>query len=343
MIKNKKRGSAMIVVVFMVTAVAVTAFAGLALTGTVAKDQVDDESQKKDQYIVEGAVQLANADLIAGKVTPGTTKQYVVGGKSVSVTIDDNSAAVDGTVKISVKGVSNPKIAKAKIVPIVKGVIDNVWAYGLYSNGSLGFPSNSVVTGSVYVKNSLGALGLNVKVTKDLKTSSSFNPLGLLNILGAIVTGVAVKPMPSVLASNYQSNADTVLVGDQTLVDYQFPQDYSITYINGNLNLTGDIKNNGTFYVTGNVTITGKTKPNSGSDHYLVITPGTITFSGTGLDVEGYFYAGTQATISNTLKLKGGIAANAFGGSSAYNITWDQWLTKSATNGAALHAPAMWP
>lgn len=340
--QTKKRGSAMIVVAFMVTAVAVTVMAGLSLSGSVATDQGDLEKEKKDSYVTQGAVQLATADLINGKIKPGDTKLYFVGDKSVSVAVEDNTIALANSVKLKVNGSGDSKIGSTKVVPYGKAIIDNIWSYGVYSNSSLNMPLGTKVTGSVYVKNNLGLLGLGVKITKDLKTSSSFNPTGLLSILGSIVTGVAAKPMPAIDATAYQNISDVKLTGDQVLTDYKFTSNNSVVFINGDATLNGDIEGDGTIFATGNININNDLKWKGG--HCVIVTPGTITFSGSGtIDIEGYFYAGSQVNIASPIKVKGGIASSSVNASNKYEITWDPYLTKTAANGAALHAPAMWP
>ncbi len=334
----------MIVVAFMVTAGAVAVFAGLSLSATVSDGQGTLENNAKEQLVTEGAIQLATADIINGKLEPGDSKLYYVGSKSINVTVEDNSASVADTVRLKVNGIGALKFEANKVVSLRVNAIDNIWSYGIYSNNSLNLPLNSKVTGSVFVRNGLGLAGLGAKITKDLRTATSSYTISLLQLVGSLITGVKAKPMPSLAGSQYQACAENVLAGDQVLDSYRFNSDGGVVYVNGNLSLSGDMDKGGTFFVNGNVTVTGKLTQ-KGNGRLVVVTPGTITFAvgSSKTDVQGYFYAGTEAKINSYIKLKGAIAAGTVSATNTFEVEWDQFLTKKANNGYAYHAPSMWP
>lgn len=343
--RNLKRGSAMIVVSFTVTAVAVTVVAGLTLTGSVSKDASKKEKKKEADYIADGAMTLALSDVKNGKLAPGQSKTYLVGGESVTVSATDDSGGTGQSVLLDVAGnIDGAKLAKKASKPLGKGAIDVLWSYGMYSNNTLSWPLGAKVTGSVFVRRNLSILGTGT-ITKDFKTSSSLNLLGLLNVLGSLITGVTAKTWPSVTTSGYTSNADSVLAGPVTLTSYTFPKKNALVVVNGDLTMKGNVNGSGTFYVTGNVTVNGNLTLPAGGDHMVVITPGNITFTNglSSITAEGYYYAGGTMAISSPLTLSGAAVANDFSGSGKFTVTWDQWLTKDPKNGVEMKAPGMWP
>lgn len=334
----------MMVVVLTATAVALTVVAGIGLTSIVSRTESKKEKGALKKYVADGAIQLAASDLSSGKLDLGGSKTYTIGGETVTVTAVDNSSLVPGTAVLQIAG-SDPvdTISTQKTIAFLAKGVSNLWSYGVYSNGGFTFPllGSSKVTGSTFFKNSISILGSG-QITKDYKSSSSLNVLGLLNIGGAILTGVTALTYPSITNSTYQAAADTVLTGDQTLNGYTFPKDNALVYINGNLTLQGSISHYGTFYVTGSVTINGNVSSNS---KLAIITPGNITFNGSGssLTADGYYFAKGTIYLTDKLTNTGALVGNGFSVSSNFNITWDSWATQKAQNGANLRLPGMWP
>lgn len=334
----------MMVVVFTATAVAVTVVAGIGLTSVVSNSESKKEKKELKKYVADGAAALATSDLASGKLDVGQSKTYMIGGESVTVTATDNSANVAETVVLSIDGADPVDKVKGKktVAHVLKGV-SNIWSYGVYSNGGFTFPllTTSKVQGSVFFRNSISILGSG-QITKDYKSSSSLNVLGLLNIGGAILTGVQALTYPSLSNSTYQAAADTVLTGNQTLNGYTFPTEDALVYVNGNLTFQGNVQREGTFYVTGTVTINGDVKPNK---KFAIVTPNSITFNGSSstLKADGYYFAKGTINLTDKVTCNGALVANAFSVSQPVDITWDKWATDKAANGQKLKLPDMWP
>src|SRR5579871_4339254 len=87
---KKNRGSVMVLVVLIATAVSVAAIAGLCLSGTVSNNQSKLEKSQEMNCIVSGVTQLATADLSSGVLNIGGAKTYQVGGNSISVSATAN-------------------------------------------------------------------------------------------------------------------------------------------------------------------------------------------------------------------------------------------------------------
>lgn len=334
----------MIVVALTTTAVAITVVAGIALSAAVSRNQAKGERKLLKGYVTEGAIELATSDVASGVLALGQSKNYTIGGITVTVTANDNSGIIPGTAILSVDGTSpSMPIKSTKTVAYIPRLVSNIWSYGIYSNGGFTFPllGTSKVVGSTYFRNSISILGTG-QITKDYKSTASFNPLGLLNIGGAILTGVTALTFPSLTNATYQSAATTVLTGDQVLNGYTFPSEGALVYINGNLTLHGSINKLGTFYVTGSVKIDGNLSTNK---QLAIITPGNLTFdsSGTAITAEGYFFSRGTVYLTDKLTLDGALVGNAYSVASNFTVTWDQWATQAAANGESLKLPMMWP
>lgn len=336
----------MIVVTFVVTAVAIVALAGLGLSGAVSTSQSKLEKKQELKYVVDGAAQLAASDLSSGLLTVGNSKTYYVGGVAVTVAATANPN-LGNAANLSISGASGGMpISTATTVAYLPSVVDNLWSYGIFTNNTFTWPllgSNKVV-GSFYAKNSISVLSLGGQVTKDFKTSSSFNPLSLLSIGGGILTGIKPMGFPTVTSTDYTSNAQSTLQGNQVLNGYTFPSANAIVVVNGNLTIKGTVNGDGTFYVTGTITVNGNLARQSSSHHIVFVTPGSIVFSASGsISADGYYYAGTQITINSTLTTTGALTAGTFSVGAGFTVNWDNWLTKNTINGQSLHAPGMWP
>jgi hypothetical protein len=300
---------------------------------------------------MSGAMEMAKSDLMSGNMSAGDTKTYYVGGSAISVSAVDNSANAANTVVLTANGApgkgEQSNNSSKKTVAVVPTSLNNIWSYGLYSNGGFTWPSLglSKVVGSVYFRNSISVLGTGGQISKDFKTSSSFNPLSVLKISGAILTGVSPLSFPSLSTSTYTAAADSVLTGNQTLTGYTFPTDNALVVVNGNLTFHGTVTRQGTIYVTGTVLINGNVTLQSSSKKLLIITPNGITFngSGTALTADGYYFAGGTITISDSLTNTGALVGNNFSVASSFTENWDQWLTQKAANGQVMSAPGMWP
>lgn len=336
----------MTIVVVATTAVAVTTVASIGLTSSVSKSHSKHEKKLQKEYVAQGAIELATSDVASGVLELGQSKSYTIGGVTVTVTANDNSGNVPGTVSLAVNGSApNMPITASKTVAYAEKRISNIWAFGVYSNGGFAFPllGSSKVTGSTFFRSSISILGTG-QITKDYKSTSSFNPLGLLNIGGTILTGVTPLAFPSLSDSTYQSAAATVLTGNQTLNGYSFARDGDLLFVNGNLNIQGTIAREGSIYVTGSVTVNGNLQAQSGKK-FAIISPGNITFDGSGsaITAEGYYFSRGTVYLTDKLTLNGALVGNSYSVGSNFTITWDKWATDKAANGAKLKLPMMWP
>jgi hypothetical protein len=87
----KRRGSAMMIVAFTVSAVGLIVIAGVGLSGAVANGQSKLERAQEMKYVIQGAAELAASDLAAGRLQFGSSKTYFIGGNAVTVVASDNS------------------------------------------------------------------------------------------------------------------------------------------------------------------------------------------------------------------------------------------------------------
>lgn len=336
----------MVMVIFVATAVGIVAIAGVAVTGTISNSQSRLEKAQELKYVVSGASQLAIADLEAGVLLPGDSKTYYIGGNAITVRTSTNPNLANSAL-LTISGSSGGiPVSSVLSVSYLPAMIDNVWSYGIFSNGGFTWPlSSSSVVGSVYFKSTISILGSG-QVSKDFRTSSSFNPLSLLTIGGAILTGINPKTFPTVSNTTYTSSADAVLSGSQTLNGYTMPTANALVVVNGNLTIKGTVNGDGTIYATGTVTVNGNLSKQSGGRHLLILTPGNITFkasSGSSMTADGYYYAGGQIAIQTTLTNSGGLVANSYSVTSGFTVNWDPWMNQAAGNGQLIHAPGLWP
>ena len=334
----------MLLVLILGTAVGAVAFAGVALAGSVSNNASRALGNEQTKWAITGAVELAKSDLYTKKIAVGAATSYTISGRTIAVTTADNSAVMPNTVKLTLSGSSNGRpVYSTQVIAMAKPVITTIWSHGVYSNNGFTWPASSSVAGSVYFRNSISVLATGGQVSQDFKTSSMFNPMGLIKVGGAILTGMKPYTWPTLNTTTYTGQAASVLTGNQTLSGYTFPKDNAIVVVNGNLNLTNaQITRSGTFYVTGTVTVDKLQKMNA-SDHVVVICPNGITFSNGNKPViaDGYFFSGSTISIGSPLTVTGALVANSFTGSSAINIIWDQWIMADPANGKTLMVPGL--
>lgn len=337
----------MIIVALTMSAVAITVIAGLALSGAVTNRVAKSERDQENKYIVDGAIQLATADLATGALAAGQSKVYRVGGHDVTVAAVDNSFNLANTARLVVTGAGKggATLQTSQLVATKVGSIDNIWSYAFCSNTNFSFVSGANrVNGSVFFRNSPSLLGGSVLITQDLKTCSLLTPPPFLTIQGALRTGVAPLSFPSVKMSDYTPVAAVVLNGNQVLNGYTFPSPNAVIVVNGNLDLKGAIMGSGTIFVKGNVDVTGSVSRPSPAAHFLVVSPQNVTIRGSGsMNVDGYYFSGGQLTIKNPMTGVGAFAAQSYNVQATFSTSWDPWLTKDPANGKALHAPVMFP
>lgn len=336
----------MLLVLIVGSAVATIAFASVGLAGSVASNASKGLTNAQGDCILMGAQQLAKSDLINKKLAAGNWKIYTVGGVPVTVTAYDNSSVMADTVRLTLSGTTTTgPIASTQVIALSTPIVTSIWSHGVFSNSGFTWPSSSTVTGSVYFRNSISVQSTGGRITRDFKTTSLFNPTGLISVGGGIMTGITPYVFPTINSQSYLGQASSVLAGNQTLAGYTFPVQNALVVVNGNLNLSNaQITRSGTFFVTGNVTVSKVTR-SSQADHIAIICPNNITFSNGSSTVtaEGYFFAGGTITISSSLNLTGAMIGNSYSGAKPLNITWDQWIMADQANGQALKVPALWP
>ncbi len=345
--RNKQRGNAMLMVLVLGSAVATVAFASVGLAGSVSRSAGTKEESLQSDWALTGAYELAKSDLYARRIKPGESKTYTVGGRAILANILDNETAMPNTVKVKLTGNNRGRaIAKTTVLALAKPVLTTIWSHGIFSNSNFTWPASSIVSGSVYFRNNISVSATGGQISQDFKTTSMFNPMGLITVHGAILTGMTPYQWPAINATTYTGQASSVLPGNQTLSGtYTFPTNNALVVVNGNLNLNNTtITRSGTFFVTGSVTVSRLTKA-SPNDHIVIITPNGITFStasGT-VNADAYFFAGGQMTFNSPVTANGALLANSYSGNKPLNITWDKWIMEDPQNGKDLKAPGLWP
>lgn len=335
----------MLLVLIVGSAVATIAFAGVGLAGSVSKASGSKEGGMEADLALNGAFEQAKSDLFARRVVAGDTKSYSVGGKSIQVSVIDNESAMANTVKLRLTGAYQGRtIGQTRILALARPVVTSIWSHGIFSNSNFTWPAASTVNGSVYFRNSISVSSTGGQISKDFKTTSMFNPMGLISVHGAILTGMTPYEWPSVNGPAYTAQASSVLNGNQVLNGYTFPVENALVVVNGDLTFNNStLSRSGTFYVTGNVTVKrlAKADPNS---HIVVVTPRNITFSGSGtVTADAYFFAGGQIAFNSPVTANGALLANSYTGNKSLNITWDKWIMEDPQNGKTLKAPGLWP
>lgn len=336
----------MLFVLVLSSSVALVAFAGVGLSGQMSNAQAKAANSAEDRWVMIGAEQSAKSDVLAKRLTLGASKTYTIGKTSILATVLDNSSAMPNTVKIVLSGNADGRaISSTEVIALSKPIVTTIWSHGIYSNSNYTWPAASNVNGSVFFRNSISVLATGGIVSQDFKTCSLFNPMGLIKVNGAILTGMQAYQWPTLNSTTYTSKASSTLAGNQTLSGYTFPTDNALVVVNGNLTLTNaQITRSGTFYVTGSVTIDKVVRAKS-SDHIAIICANNITFANGSktVNAEGYFFAGGTISVNSPLSLNGAMIGNGFSGTSSVNVTWDPWIMADPANGQALKAPVLWP
>src|SRR4051812_44775328 len=95
--KRKTRGTAMLLVLILSSAVGIIAFAGVGLSGAVSNTASRAENAQQDDWAVVGASELAKSDLMMKRIAIGGSKAYTIAGRTLTVQMDDNTSSMPNT------------------------------------------------------------------------------------------------------------------------------------------------------------------------------------------------------------------------------------------------------
>jgi cytoskeletal protein CcmA (bactofilin family) len=148
-----------------------------------------------------------------------------------------------------------------------------------------------------------------------------------------VFQNIAPIPMPQIDLAWYQDHATRVINGNLTITGGDFDLD-GITYVTGNVKLSGNYRGRGVIVAAGKIQVTGNVTAitgEAGSENYALVlmSPRSVSISGNST-VEGLIYShnvDASVTISGSPFIKGAICADVVTTNGAitvqYHDVWD--------------------
>ena len=353
--RNRRRGSAMLFAVVMVSLMTIGILASVQLSSSAASLQSKREAEAKARYAFDGAVQMCLTELRAATTNVPLTKHFIVGEHDVTLNVLDNSTSVartlfaTGTLKVQGREYRFTRRLGNSLDP-------HPFFYALFTNSQLD-PLRPMTFGSA---GSLGDVMFNggvvtranaFVVNGDFESTTTNIPIGA-TVSGNTLRQARNVPMPAFNVNNYDPGLvggllNTVLQLLGSIVGMVFPavEPYRLVYRNGNLNLSGNFTGKGTIVVNGDVTITGNMTYADADSRLVVIASGKITLAAAVNSYVGYFYTPVEfVTSANAATLtRGGIAAQKLTVAGPVTVHHDSSFWLNPSDMVKHRVPGYWP
>jgi hypothetical protein len=345
---KRDRGSALLMCLLLVMAVATVIFAECDLTTAGIRAETQAERRRIADYAFDGAIAQIVDQYYNDTLTLPSTLQVNLGGASGTVTVSDNSATLPRTLavsgQLSVAGVtySESRVVGARHPP-------SVFFYALAVSGSLTsdqalFTGASEASGDVLCGGNVSLTATGNVVNGDLESAGSISDAST-TVTGSVLPYATSVTFPAVTGFNYESAA-TATFTDPAMDGYVFPSGspYALVYCAGDLSIQGAFSGKGTIYVAGNVNVVGDMSYSDASSEVVIIAGGDIAFGSSVTDAVGYLFTPSAVQIPGGLTItRGAVVAGSIQWSGTLSIAGDPYVWDYEAEGAALKLPGMWP
>ncbi|MEW5883017.1 MAG: hypothetical protein AB1725_02185 [Armatimonadota bacterium] len=348
MAKVRQRGSAILVVLVLVSATAVIVIAAADLTISAMAGQWRRYHQIHAHYVADAAVEWAQAKRKAGTLALPANQNLTIDGSQVNVVVSDNSVSLKRSLRVETTVKEGGLTFKQSRV-VGDGIVPKHFYYALACEDQFQISTN-LTTGSggrlgdIFCNNKVTITALGVIVNGDLEVVGSLS--GTPSVTGSIWNPCPSIAFPMVNAGNYAVGAIPVLVAD--INGWSFTPtvlDYETLYAPGNANLSGTYDGKGVIFVANDIRIVGDVHYADNNSVMAVIALNSITVEAGVTHIDGYYFAGQKFTSdSPNLTLgRGSIVTSRFDLKGALTATYDPWVWNDPEEGKRLKLPGFWP
>jgi len=344
----KNRGSAVLMCLVLVMAIATVILAELDLTTAGLRAATQAEKRRIADYAFYGAVAQIVDDYYHDALTLPATRQVALGTASGTVTATDNTTALPRTIavsgQVSVGGATFNEscVVGARHPP-------SVFFYALAVSGSLTSDQAletgaSQASGDVLCGGSVSLTAVGNMVNGDLQAAGSISATST-TVTGSTLPFATTPAFPTASASAYQAAA-TAPFTDPSMDGYAFPagSPYALVYCGADLSIQGTFSGKGTIYVAGNVKVAGDMSYADPSSELVIVAGGNITFSSNVANAVGYLFTPNEVQASGSLRItRGAVAGGSIQWTGTLTVAGDPDVWANEAEGAALKLPGMWP
>lgn len=344
----RQRGSAILVVLVLVSATTVIVIAAADLTISAMAGQWRRYHEVHARYVADAAVEWVQAKRKAGTLALPANQNLTIDGSQVNVVVSDNSVSLKRSLRVETT-VNEGGLTFQQTRVVGDGIVPKHFYYVLAC--SKRFNINNPLTtgvggrlGDIFCNDKVTISALGVTVNGDLEVVGSLS--GTPSVTGSIWNGCPSISFPAVNAGNYFVGAIPVLVAD--INGWSFTPtvlDYETLYAPGKANLSGTYEGRGVIFVADDIKIVGDIHYADNNSVMAVIALDTITVESGVAHIDGYYFAG-QKFQSNTPNLtlgRGAIVAKEFDLKGALTATYDPWVWNDPEEGKRLKLPGFWP
>lgn len=348
----KQRGSAMIFVLVLFSAIATVVVATLSVTTGTLATQKRLEDEVKVKLALEGMVEQAVTDYSNKTlITFPTTRTKTVSNVVCSLTISDNNATVPHTLSMAMSGAlkgrthTETRVVGARRAP-------SPFYYALFVNNGL-LSTFTLSTGSsgengdIYARGNLSLTGLSSTINGDVESTGSLT-VSTANYSGNFWPNAPEVAFPDVVATNYSSATHTAITKTSVTTGLTFGAagtEYPLHYRNGDLSFKGTVSGKGVLFVNGNLAISGVISYADANSCIAIIATGNIDFGLTASNTVGYMYAGNSINTPAVavINSKGSLVAGSMTILGPVSVTNDPRVWLDADEGRKLRLPGFWP
>lgn len=344
----RQRGSAILIVLVLVSATTLIVIAAADLTISAMTGQWRRFHQVHARYAADAAVEWVQSKRRAGTLALPAHQSLTIDGAQVEVAVSDNSVSLKRSLRVEITVQEGGLVFKETRI-VGDGIVPKYFYYVLASNNPFTV-NNPLTTGSagrlgdVFCNANANITTLGVTINGDLEVVGSLS--GSASVSGSVWNPCPSIAFPTVNAINYAIGAIPVLMAD--INGWSFTPsvvDYETLFAPGDANLRGTYSGKGVIFVADDITIVGNVRYLDDNSVMAVIALDTITVESGVSHIDGYYFAGQKFTSdSPNLTLgRGAIVAHRFDLKGALTATYDPWVWNDPEEGRRLKLPGFWP
>lgn len=344
----RQRGSAILIVLVLVTATTLVVIAAADLTISAMTGQWRRYHQVHARYVADAAVEWVQAKRKAGTLALPANHDLTIDGSQVNVVVSDNSVSLNRSLRVEIT-VQEGNLTFKESRVVGDGIVPKHFYYVLASNNNLTLVHSLVAgsggrLGNIFCNNNLTVSALSVTVNGDLEVAGTLS--GTPVVTGSIWNRCPTIPFPAVNAADYFVGGVPILVGGinghsftPTVVNYE------TLYVPGNATIRGAYSGKGVIFVGNDITIDGDIQYVDSSSVMAIIAFDDILVQPGVTRIDGYIFANDEfRSDSPNLTLgRGAIVAKRIDLNGAMTATYDPWIWNDPEEAQRLKLPGFWP
>jgi len=344
----RQRGSAILIVLVLVTATTLVVIAAAELTISAMTGQWRRYHEVHARYVADAAVEWVQSSRQAGALALPANQSLTIDGAQVNVVVSDNSVSMKRSLRVETTVLEGDLTFKQSRI-VGDGIEPKHFYYVLACDGNFRV-DKSLTTGAagrlgdIFCGGNLTKGKFQVTVNGDLEVAGTLS--GSPVVTGTIWSPCPAISFPKVKAGDYAVGSVPMLDGDINGRSFTpSVAGYETFYALGKVNLSGTYEGKGVIFVAADIKIVGDVHYADVNSVMAVIALKSITVEANVTHIDGYYFAGkifTSKPASLTVG-RGAVVAEDFDLKGALTATYDPWVWNDPEEGKRLKLPGFWP